>query len=138
MTKLDQSVSWDEMLDVESRVKLAYQLWLIRKVKSEGMSWAMTFIKRKGIEHMQKIFMTRNRGECCSFDYEVLTELVGLFNEMIKFYKTHSPTLPFSEQFLLELIRLPKNIKLLDNIDYFYSSFGVLREMAAYEHIRLK
>ena len=57
---------------------------------------------------------------------------------MLKFYKQTSDTLPFTEQFVLELIKLPKSMKTTEVLDYFYSSFGILKEIINYKHMDLK
>ena len=67
------------MFDIESKIKLSYQLSIAEKVKNP--QWAINFTKRKGVEHLQKIFLRRNKSPTFnSFDYKVLTDLMGLFN----------------------------------------------------------
>lgn len=63
---------------------------------------------------------------------------MSLFIEMLKFYKHTSDTLPFTEEFVLELIKLPKTMKTTEILDYFYSSFGILKEIVNYKHMDLK
>ena len=43
------------------------------------MQWAMSFIKKGGVEHLQKIFLTRSKADFNSFDYKIFTDLMGIF-----------------------------------------------------------
>ena len=69
MGKLDGQ--WDEIFDLESKVKLSYQLSIASKVKNP--QWAISFTKKNGVEHLQKIFLNRSKVASTSFNYTVLT-----------------------------------------------------------------
>lgn len=51
MAKLDigKQASWDQILDGECRPRLCYQISIINKVKTAGISWVTNFIKKGGV-----------------------------------------------------------------------------------------
>ena len=105
ITKLDVSnlQDWENILDSKCRWKLNYQISIVNSVKNP--KWIHAFINKKGLDHLAKIIMDRNIEK---ENYKTFTLLMNFFCEVLKFFKPMNIGLPFKEQFLLEMFKIPK------------------------------
>ena len=91
--------------------------------------WIQAFINKKGLDHLAKIIMDRNIEK---ENYKTFTMVVNFFCEAVKFSRAMNVALPFKEQFLLEMFKIPK-FGSEDFAAYFTSCVSVLKELSSFK-----
>lgn len=133
MTKLDVT-NWQDILDTQCKAKLAYQLKLISQIKSTP-GWPQQFIKKKGIDHIAKILLTKS-STLELHHYSTLADLLEFFAQILMFFKLEKTPLPFEHNFVLELMQVQQH-PTPQTIEYHLTLFKVFKELANYPETKL-